>query len=57
MPVKFLSSPTRFVVFDLPPGRTTELTGINNKGMICGYYEDHGVVYGLVARVTLTSAE
>ena len=53
----FLSSPRRFIVFDLPPGRFTELAGINNQGMICGDYEDNGVVYGLVARVTLTPAD
>ena len=51
----FLSSPTSFVVFDFPSSRETVLTGINNQGKICGYYEASGVIFALVARVTLPS--
>jgi hypothetical protein len=54
----FASSPTRFVVFDFPGSTFTTLTGINNQGIICGSYaQSFGVVYGAVARVTLTSTE
>jgi hypothetical protein len=53
----FATSPTRFVAFDLPPGRFTILNGINNRGIICGAYEASGIVYGLIARVTLARTE
>jgi hypothetical protein len=44
--------PRQFVTVDYPGATEVVLTGINNRGIICGYYMDSAHhTHGLLARV------
>ena len=50
--------PNRYVFFAYPRAITTELTGINNGGLICGAYKDNiPHIHGIIAQLTANSAE
>jgi hypothetical protein len=49
-------APNQFVTVDYAGSSDVVLTGINNKGIICGYYQDsNNTFHGLVARVRRTA--
>jgi len=43
--------PTTFLSFDYPQAVSTRLTGINNRGLVCGEYQDLVARHGFIARV------
>ena len=48
----FMTSPTKYEIYDYPGATFTSLNGINRDGLICGRYLDNfGIEHGIVARV------
>ena len=44
--------PDTFVSYDVPGAIVTVITGINNSGQICGYYQDQQFgVHGFIAQL------
>jgi hypothetical protein len=48
----FMQGSGKFALYDYPGARSTEFTGINNQGIICGNYYDSAVIaHGFLVRV------
>jgi hypothetical protein len=51
-------SPSEFVLYDYPGSGTTTFTGINSRGLICGYYfDDMGQSHAFIVRAKLAAEE
>jgi len=54
----FFQTVSRVTTFDYPGSTTTVFTGINNRGLICGWYQDSSFVsHGFIARVNVVDNE
>ncbi len=51
----FFLTPNKAFLYDYPGALVTSFAGINNRGLICGYYQDtSAVIHGLLVRVIVT---